>query len=278
MTENASVHLHGRVLRCGSGIAGQYAGRSGPTHPVSISQPMTYLSHFGTAMGGATPANRALWSTKAQELAINGAMTEVQIKDAVLRPMGLEDLSKISSWFWNMADVSMFDRTTPLPTNKDALHESWRKSLTQTDPPTALWFMVEDHDGAAMGIGGLQAVNYIHGDAVLPMFISPDARGKGLATAITCRMMDLAFNHLRLHRVTTYYREDNAVTQRVLAKIGFEDEGRQREGWFVGGTRMDIVQAGILAADWFERREAVLKELDAPGRVRLQFAGENNVE
>ena len=205
-------------------------------------------------------------------------MTEVQIKDAVLRPMGLDDLSHISSWFWNMADVSMFDRTTPLPTNKDALHESWRKSLTHTDPPTALWFIAEDGDGTALGIGGLQSVNYIHGDAVLPMFISAGARGKGLATAITCRMMELAFNHLRLHRVTTYYREDNAVTQRVLAKMGFEDEGRQREGWFVGGTRMDIIQAGILATDWFERRGAVLEELAAPGRMRLEFAGENSVE
>lgn len=205
-------------------------------------------------------------------------MKEVQIQKAVLRPMGLDDLTHISSWFWNMADVSMFDRTTPLPTNKDALYESWRKSLTQTDPPTALWFIAEDAENKALGIGGLQAVNYIHGDAVLPMFISPDARGKGLATAITCRMMELAFNHLRLHRVTTYYREDNAVTQRVLAKMGFEDEGRQREGWFVGGTRMDIVQAGILAADWYGRRETVLEELGASGGMQLEFAGEKSVE
>ncbi|MFK7942031.1 MAG: GNAT family N-acetyltransferase [Paracoccaceae bacterium] len=196
---------------------------------------------------------------------------------ATLRPMGMDDLAHISTWFWNMDDVAMFDRTTPLPTNKDALHESWRAALSHTDPPKALWFVAETVDGKPLGIGGLQSINYIHGDAVLPMFISAAARGKGLATAITCRVMELAFNRLRLHRVTTFYREDNAVTERVLAKLGFVDEGRQREGWFVGGTRLDIVQSGILASDWYERREAALAGLGAAGKVRLAFTGENSV-
>ena len=32
-----------------------------------------------------------------------------------LRPMGLDDLDRISSWFWNLDDVALFDRTLPLP-------------------------------------------------------------------------------------------------------------------------------------------------------------------
>ncbi|MEM1298909.1 MAG: GNAT family protein [Pseudomonadota bacterium] len=195
----------------------------------------------------------------------------------MLKPMGLDDLDQISPWFWNVNDVAMFDRTLPLPVNADFLRESWRVALSYADPPRAYWFVAARSDGKPLGVGGLQAINYIHGDAVLPMFISDEARGMGLATAITCRMLDMAFDRLRLHRVTTFYRADNDASQHVLTKLGFSEEGRQREGWFVDGARLDIVHSGILASDWRERRAEVMDMLGSPGKVRLAFMGESNV-
>ena len=191
--------------------------------------------------------------------------------------MGLTDLARISSWFWNLGDVALFDRTLPVPVNPDTLQESWRTALTYSDPPRAYWFVAEDAEGEPLGIGGLQGINYIHGDAVLPMFVVERARRQGLATAIAARMMDMAFNRLRLHRVTTFYRQDNAATQHVLAKIGFVDEGRQREGWFVDGQRLDVIQAGILASEWADLSPQVAERLSKPGKAKLTFMGESSL-
>lgn len=204
-------------------------------------------------------------------------MTSEEELSVMLRPMGLDDLDLISPWFWNVDDVAMFDRTLPLPVNADFLRESWRTALSYGDPPRAYWFVAERTDSAPLGVGGLQAINYIHGDAVLPMFISDKARGIGLATAITCRMLDMAFNRLRLHRVTTFYRADNDASHHVLTKLGFVEEGRQRDGWYVDGVRLDIVHSGILASDWRERRPEVMDMLGLPGKVRLSFMGESSV-
>lgn len=190
--------------------------------------------------------------------------------------MGLDDLDGISSWFWNMDDMALFDRALPLPVNSDSLRESWSPALSHSVPPRALWFVAEDTEGAPLGVGGLQAINYIHGDAVLPMFISERARGMGLATAITSRLLDLAFNRMRLHRVTTFFREDNTTTRHVLAKLGFAEEGRQRGGWFVDGTRLDVVHSGILASEWVDRRAEIMDVLASPGKVRLSFMGESS--
>lgn len=179
------------------------------------------------------------------------------------RPMGLDDIPRISDWFWDFTDAALFDRTLPVPLSVDALHESWREAMVQKSSPGAFWFMAEDQDNTPVGIAGLESVNYIHGDAVLPFFVTHDFRKRGLATAMTVAILDLAFKRLRLHRVTTFYRSDNAATQRVLEKFGFAEEGRFREGWFADGDRKDTVIAGILGTEWIATREKVIETVAA---------------
>lgn len=178
------------------------------------------------------------------------------------RPMGLDDIPRISSWFWNFTDAALFDRSLPVPVSVDALRETWRTSIVQTSQPGAYWFMAEVED-TPMGIAGLETVNYIQGDAVLPFFVTEEFRKRGLATAMTVAMLDLAFKRLRLHRVTTFYRSDNGATARVLEKFGFEEEGRFREAWFDNGTRKDTVIAGILGTEWIASRDKVIEDVAA---------------
>ncbi|WP_298920061.1 GNAT family protein [uncultured Roseobacter sp.] len=177
------------------------------------------------------------------------------------RPLGLDDISRISDWFWNFADAALFDRSLPMPISEDALQQNWRKSMLCEGIPCAYWFIAEDENQEPLGIAGLESVNYIQGDAVLPFFVARDFRQKGLATAMTISILDLAFRQLRLHRVTTFFRDDNAATQRALQKVGFSEEGRFREGWFSSGVRKDIVIAGILGSEWIANRHQVVENV-----------------
>lgn len=194
--------------------------------------------------------------------------------DVTLRPMSLDDLEQIAPWFWNLDDVALFDRHMPMPVNKDAVRESWQKALSHADPPSAYWFIAHTREGEPLGIGGLQSVNYIHGDAVLPMFVARPVRRRGLARSISARMMDLAFSHLRLHRLTTFFRADNEASRRTLLKAGWQVEGVLREAWFVDGARRDIMQVGILRDEWLAGREAVYADLAAHATVRLRYHGD----
>lgn len=185
-------------------------------------------------------------------------MSTDTIESLTWRPLALDDIAKIAKWFWDFQDVALFDRSLPIPTSVDALRESWSKSIEYQKTPSRYWFIAEDEAGQPLGIAGLETVNYIQGDAVLPFFVAKNFRNKGLASAMAVSILDLAFKRLRLHRVTTFYRDDNTATQRALYKLGFSDEGKFREGWLVEGERKDIVIAGILTSEWLANREQVI--------------------
>nr|WP_187428928.1 GNAT family protein [Roseobacter litoralis] len=172
--------------------------------------------------------------------------------------MALDDINNISEWFWDFQDVALFDRSLPVPTSVDAMRESWGKTIEYQKSPCGFWFIAETKQGRPLGIAGLESINYIQGDGVIPFFVAKQFRKNGLASAMAICILDLAFKRLRLHRLTTFYRDDNAATQRALGKLGFHDEGRMREGWFVEGERKDIVIAGILGSEWLANREQVI--------------------
>ena len=190
-------------------------------------------------------------------------MTEQNAELITWRPMGLDDITRIAGWFWNFDDAALFDRALPVPVSVDGMRESWRRSLEQTSPPAGYWFLAQAQDGTPLGICGLEQISYIQGDGVLPFFVADHFRNRGLATAMSIAMLDLAFNRLRLHRLTTYYRADNAPSAKALARLGFTVEGTCREGWFSDGKRQDIVVAGILASDWQAERERVIDSVRA---------------
>lgn len=177
------------------------------------------------------------------------------------RPLALADIANISKWFWDFKDVALFDRSLPVPTSEDALRESWGKSIEYQKSPCGYWFIAETENGEPLGIAGLDSINYIQGDGVLPFFVAKPFRKKGLASAMAVSVLDLAFKRLRLHRVTTFYRDDNAATKRALNRLGFTEEGKFREAWFVEGERKDIVIAGVLGSEWLANREQVIESL-----------------
>ena len=177
------------------------------------------------------------------------------------RPMNEGDLDQISEWFADFEDMAMFDRSLPVPVGKQFVAESWKSALQFSDPPKALWFVCESEDGEAVGIGGIQAINYIHGDAVVPVFVTRDFRGRGLALALMYLLANVAFEKLRLHRLTTFFRDDNKASRQISELMGFKEEGRAREGWFSEGKYQDAIQVGLLASEWQENSAAVLDRL-----------------
>ncbi len=197
-------------------------------------------------------------------------MAKKEQADFLLRPMGLSDMDSIADWFVNFDDVALFDRGLPIPVGPEFVKESWKSSIEFANPPRALWFMVEDQENEAVGLCGLHSINYIHGDAVLPVFVAQKMRGKGLASALATSMVDIGFDHLRLHRLTTYYRADNAATAHIVKRAGFRIEGCTREGWFAKGLHNDVVQVGLLKSEWLDTRKELEQKLSVAGGISIE--------
>ena len=130
------------------------------------------------------------------------------------------------------------------------------------DPPKAFWYVAENEAKQPMGICGLQGINYIHGDAVTPIFVAKDFRNKGLAMLLMNAMINLAFSSLRLNRLSTMYRADNEASKKLCQLLGFTIEGKIRQGWYSGGRYGDIVMVGLLKSEWAETCRAIESKLE----------------
>lgn len=186
-----------------------------------------------------------------------------------LRPMGLSDVDRIADWFDDFDDVALFDRNLPIPASPEYLKETWKSALEYSDPPRSIWFIAETDAGVPAGVCGLQSINYIHGDAIVPIFVSYPMRQLGLAQSMSFLVIDMAFEKLRLHRLTTFFREDNLATPAITRKLGFVEEGCMRQAWYSDGRHKDVIQVGLLKETWLEHRESLRSALENSGKIAI---------
>ncbi len=196
-------------------------------------------------------------------------MTDQQRDHYWMRPMELDDIPVIARWFEHLEDLAVFDRRVPMPLNSDAMQAGWREVLAETEPRTSYWFTIDDQAGEVVGIAGLQDINYVHGDAVLPIYLAGPARRRGIGIRTAAMLLDLAVDQLRLTRVTSFYRADNEASRRLTELAGFREEGRMRKAWFADGQHVDIVVIGILGKEWLAQREHLASRLSTDTVVIL---------
>jgi RimJ/RimL family protein N-acetyltransferase len=112
------------------------------------------------------------------------------------------------------------------------------------------------------GLAGLQEINYVHGDAVLAILVAESGRRKGIGIRASALLLDMAFYHLRLTRLSSFVRADNEGSNRMTARLGFQEEGRIRKGWFTDGAHVDIRVIGLLQDEWETYRQRLQSELN----------------
>lgn len=96
----------------------------------------------------------------------------------------------------------------------------------------------------------LHSFDWRHMHTEVGFWLTPSARGAGVATEATALCVAWAFTELGMHRVemTTLTHAD-----RVLAlgeRLGFRQEGVMRERNLERGRRLDIVMLAVLREDW----------------------------
>lgn len=90
--------------------------------------------------------------------------------------------------------------------------------------------------------GQLTIGNVTHGalrSAWIGYWVSSDVTGRGVATAAVALGVDHCFGPVALHRVEATVRPENAASRKVLAKIGFREEGLLRRYLDVDGAWRD---------------------------------------
>jgi ribosomal-protein-alanine N-acetyltransferase len=96
--------------------------------------------------------------------------------------------------------------------------------------------------------GQLTIGNVTHGalrSAWIGYWVSNEVTGRGIATGALALGLDHCFGPVRLHRVEATVRPENAASRRVLAKVGFREEGLLQRYLDVDGAWRDHLLVAI---------------------------------
>ena len=186
-----------------------------------------------------------------------------------MRPIEVLDADIVAGWYQKIEDVSIFDRQVPLPINHSDVIALVKSLAADQEKEKCRWFIAETIEGEAVGMAGLEAINLLHGNAIMPVFIAEPWRRSGVGIRMACLIIDLAFKQLRLHRVATLYRADNAASNALLSRLGFKQEGISRQSWFSQGQYFDQLNVGVLENEWEQVRLKLRAELSPAVTVEL---------
>lgn len=106
-------------------------------------------------------------------------------------------------------------------------------------------------DDLVIGYADLESDNLCNGDCFLGIGIGlRNYWGKGFGTDTMRILMRYAFDVLNFHRVSLNVFEYNDRAIACYQKVGFIEEGRQREFLHRSNQRWDLIYMGILRSEW----------------------------
>ena len=115
---------------------------------------------------------------------------------------------------------------------------------------SSIRFALERRDtGLLIGSGGFWRWNKSHHNAEIGYELASEQWGQGLMTEALGAILRFGFDHMDLHRVEANTDPDNAGSQAVLKKLGFQVEGRLRQNWHYEGRYTDSTLFGLLAGE-----------------------------
>ena len=130
-------------------------------------------------------------------------------------------------------------------------------------PDQLVLAIVRREDGRHIGNIALQAINPVYRTAELSFMVGErDAWGQGYASEAARLLCDHGFRALNLHRVACGTFAGNGGMRRVAERLGMREEGVRRQAAFKDGAYVDVVEYGVLRAEYesarvaAERREA----------------------
>ena len=113
-------------------------------------------------------------------------------------------------------------------------------------------FVIE-HRGENAGLVELVEIDHVHRRAEFQLIIAPDHQGKGLATKATRAAMDYGFSVLNLHKIYLIVDAENRRALHVYQKLGFVEEGRHVEEFFINGEYRDVTRMYIFQREYLRR-------------------------
>jgi RimJ/RimL family protein N-acetyltransferase len=181
--------------------------------------------------------------------------TSTDILHGKLIRLAAQDAAEIAPLYVKWAQDPEYLRTLesdPLfPFSAQTVKTQTENDWPSDDPHNIMFAIRTLENDQLIGFADLDYINPIHGDTYMGIGIGEkEYWGKGYGSDALDVILRYAFLELNLHRVTLTVFEYNTRAIRMYARNGFKVEGRHRGYLYRDGRRWDLVEMGILRAEW----------------------------
>ena len=173
--------------------------------------------------------------------------------EVTLHPLEREDLAFVQR-YENAPSVRR-GLTIHDPRNTAQMEDNFERHQDGEGESLLVCVPDDDHEDGYRPVGfvALFQVERPAGRATLACWTAPDEQGNGYATDATERLVQYAFDELRLHRVVAQAIASNRGSRHVLEeKVGMVEEAVLRDEKFVDGSHEDVYQYRLLESEWRE--------------------------
>lgn len=165
-----------------------------------------------------------------------------------LRGFARDDLSQFKSWLAD-PEVTRYLEMGAKPYTEQALEAVYAEA---SENPDAVVFTICDlKTGDPIGTAGLYLINWAGRRAQYRILIGNSKYlGKGFGSEVNQLVVNYGFNRLNLHNIYLGVNADNAGGLQSYKKVGFVEEGRQREFIYNAGKYYDCIMMSLLSHEF----------------------------
>ena len=165
----------------------------------------------------------------------------------LFRPVERADLPTISSWY-NDPDIRRVSGMS-LPFLEHEREEFYQHTQSAEH---RIWFAVVTRDDKTLvAETGFQRFNPNWRTADLTLIVGDERyQGQGYGTEILKAMIEYGFGVVNLHRIAVGIVGFNDRAIAFYKKMGFVEEGRQRDGYYWDRTYHDFVMMSLLESEF----------------------------
>jgi UDP-4-amino-4,6-dideoxy-N-acetyl-beta-L-altrosamine N-acetyltransferase len=162
-----------------------------------------------------------------------------------LRGIRSEDLDMIMGWRAEPAVADfMYTDFEPSIEHQRQWFEAICRDRTRMD--WVIWL-----DGAAVGLLSIVRLDAVNQRCEWAFYLaSLDLRGKGVGRALELNVLRYVFEELGMNKLCCEVLASNQKVVQLHERLGSVVEGRRREHVRKRGAFLDVIEMGILRADW----------------------------
>ena len=142
-------------------------------------------------------------------------------------------------------------------------HLEWIKMVSMN--PKFLVFATLNKLQVPIGLWQFTELDALHKKSNFGWFFDEVERG-GLGTAIEYRMIEYAFNSLKLEKLNCEVLESMTYVVNLHEKFGFVKEGFKRQNIEKNGERVGVVMLGLTKSDWLSNKQEIFEK----NRLRVE--------